>query len=119
MNFDTLLIILGAMFIISGLFHFINSSTIEKYAIDRGLLNANVAVKMSGVLLMGAGIVLIAFPEYHQYGFYVLAGFHVLAAIIIHRFWEEKSVEKQLVEGIHFMKNLIIMILFLIMATHL
>jgi uncharacterized membrane protein YphA (DoxX/SURF4 family) len=111
MNLETLIIVLGAFFVLSGIFHFINSSTIEKYAVGRGLLNANIAVKMSGVLLIGAGIVLIAVPKYHQYGFFVLAGFHFLAAVIIHRFWEEKNVEQQLVEGIQFMKNLIIMVL--------
>ncbi|MCB0688799.1 MAG: hypothetical protein KDC53_19815 [Saprospiraceae bacterium] len=78
-----------------------------KYSVDADLLNADIAVKMSGALLLAASIMLFT-EKYWDYAFYALCGFLVVSSVIIHRFWSKNSGIEQLTELLHFIKNILL-----------
>ena len=104
---DTLRLIISLFFGLLGLLHFIFGKAMEKYAIEAELLNANVAVKMSGTLLIGSSIAL-HIPKYAEFGFYGLSIFLVLSSVILHKFWTKTTILDQITELLHFMKNLLL-----------
>ncbi|MDH3652530.1 MAG: hypothetical protein OEQ53_22755, partial [Saprospiraceae bacterium] len=91
-----------------GLFHFWKSKLLENYAVDRGILNPTIAIRMSGVLLMLSGVAL-QMEEYRMYALYALTAFLVLSALIIHKFWDDTDPKLQLREFMNFIKNFIIL----------
>jgi uncharacterized membrane protein len=107
---DTLLKIIAIFFGTLGLIHFIFGKTVNKYAIEADLLNANVAVKMSGMLLMISSAALFV-PDYAERGFYGLCLFLVASSIVLHKFWAKSTALEQLVEFLHFVKNLLLAVL--------
>ncbi len=100
--------LISALFIFLGLFHFWKSGMLEKYAVERGVLNPTIAIRMSGVFLILSGISL-QMDQYRDYGLYVLSGFLVLSALVMHKFWDETKPKAQLLEFVHFVKSLIIL----------
>ncbi len=107
---ETLRIIIAIFFGSLGLLHFIYSRIMEKYAVEGGLLNAEVAVKMSGALLITSSVALFI-EKYIEYGFYGLCLFLVLSSVILHKFWNKTTGVDQFVELLHFMKNIFLAIL--------
>jgi uncharacterized membrane protein len=107
---DTLLKIIAIFFGTLGLLHFIFGKTLNKYAVEADLLNANVAVKMSGTLLLISGIALL-FPDYAERGFYGICLFLVASSIVLHKFWAKNTALEQLIEFLHFAKNLLLAVL--------
>ena len=107
---DFLLRIIAAFFGILGMAHFIFGKTMKKYAIEADLLNANVAVKMSGALLIISSIALLI-PKYAERGFYGLCLFLVVSSLILHKFWTKNTALDQLIELLHFTKNLLLAVL--------
>ena len=105
-----MLLVLSITFGVLGLLHFIFSKTMERYAIDNGLLNSFIAVRMSGVLLLASSIALWI-EDYKDYGFYGLMLFLLLASVIVHKFWDQPTALEQLKELLHFIKNLLLILL--------
>lgn len=104
---ETLTYIIAIGFGLMGLLHFIFPRIMMKYSIEADLLNADVAVKMSGALLIAASIMLFT-DKYWDYAFYGLSGFLVVSSIIMHRFWVKNTGVEQLSELLHFVKNLVL-----------
>ena len=104
---ETLTYIIAIGFGLMGLLHFIFPRIMMKYSIEADLLNADVAVKMSGALLIAASIMLFT-DKYWDYAFYGLSGFLLVSSIIMHRFWVKNTGVEQLSELLHFVKNLIL-----------
>ncbi|NND33172.1 MAG: hypothetical protein HKN76_11325 [Saprospiraceae bacterium] len=107
---DILLRIIAIFFGSMGLVHFVFGKTLKKYAIEADLLNANVAVKMSGAVLIISSIALLI-PKYVERGFYGLCLFLVISSLVQHKFWAKNTALDQLTELLHFSKNLLIAIL--------
>ncbi len=105
-----LVTILSVFFGLFGILHFLSGKTLENYAVDNGLLNAFVAVRMSGALLI-SGAILVHIEDYQQFGFYAFTLFLLLSAFILHRFWDQDTRRNQMVEFFHFSKNIIMAIL--------
>ncbi len=114
---QTLRIIIAAVFGSLGLLHFFYGRILERYAVEGGLLNAQVAVKMSGALLIVSSAALF-FEAYEAYGFYGLCLFLVLSSVILHKFWAKTTGVDQLIELLHFVKNLLLAILIWYLKDH-
>ena len=102
-------------FILSALNHILNGKAMEKYALRRGVLNANQTVKMSGLFLLLAGAALYV-EKVQLYAVYALCGFMLVAAVTVHKFWEDSEQEIRLLEGMHFVKNLVLIVMLLLVA---
>jgi len=103
-----LLTVLGVFFALNGINHLINTQVYHKYAKKRGMIQPLLMVRMSAVVLIGGGITLIT-GYFMEWGILGLSVFLVLAAFMVHRFWEEKETESKLSEGMHFAKNVVIL----------
>ena len=104
---ETLRIVLAIFFGLMGIIHFFYGKIMERYAVEVGLLNAEVAVKMSGALLLVSSAALFV-EEYELYGFYGLCLFLILSSFILHKFWSKTDGVEQLVELLHFAKNIVL-----------
>ncbi|MBK8503307.1 MAG: hypothetical protein IPL46_14475 [Saprospiraceae bacterium] len=104
---QTLLYIIAGAFGFLGFLHFVFPKVLMKYSVEAGLLNADVAVKMSGALLIASSVMLFM-PKYWDYAFYGLCGFLVISSLILHRFWSKNIGIDQLSELLHFMKNILL-----------
>lgn len=107
---QTLLYLISGIFGLLGLLHFVFPKILMKYSVEAGLLNAEVAVKMSGALLIASSIMLFI-PRYWDYAFYGFCGFLIVSSLILHRFWSGKTGMEQLSELLHFMKNILLALL--------
>ena len=115
---EVLRLIIAIFFGSLGLLHFIYGRIMEKYAVEGGLLNAEVAVKMSGALLITSSIALFI-EKYVEYGYYGLCLFLVLSSLILHKFWSRSTGVEQLMELLHFLKNLLLAALIWYLKDHL
>jgi putative oxidoreductase len=101
---------LGGLFILQGILHLARTRVVENYAIDRGFVSARQSVMLSGFLLIVAGIALMV-PTIRTYGIYALLLFLAISTFAFHRFWEHKNGQLQWLESMHFVKNLMLMLL--------
>ena len=104
-----LIILLAAFFIINGLNHLFNTKILEEYAHKRHLFSPKFSVLCSGIGLILGGIMLLFKPT-QALGAFGLAFFVVLAAFLLHRFWDEKNKQEKMLEGQNFLKNFAIAI---------
>ncbi|NND08953.1 MAG: hypothetical protein HKN87_21485 [Saprospiraceae bacterium] len=104
---DLILNLVAAFFGLFGLFHFLFGRHMERYAVDGGLLNSYVAIRMSGALLL-VGSAALLIEKYQTYGFYAISIFLILSAVIMHKFWDKETLEEQIKELLHFSKNLLL-----------
>ena len=103
-----LLILLGLFFILNGINHLFNRQIIEEYAEKRSLLAPRLLVFLSGLLLIFGGLSLMT-GYLRLYGIIGLSVFLVIAAFSIHKFWQEKDRNMQMLEAMHFAKNMAIL----------
>lgn len=103
-----LLILLGLFFFLNGVNHLINRHIYEEYAGKKGLFSPELMVRLSGIALILGGISL-ATGFLLLYGIIGLSLFLVIASFTIHRFWQEKTRDTKLLEGMHFAKNMAIL----------
>ncbi len=103
-----LLILLGVFFFLNGVNHLVNTHIYKEYAHKKGLISPKFMVKISGVLLIAGGLSL-ATGYLLLYGIVGLSVFLIIASFTIHRFWQEKTRELKLLEGMHFAKNMAIL----------
>lgn len=104
---EVLLYIISIGFGILGVLHFIFPKIVTKYSVEADLLNADVAVKMSGVLLIVCSVMLFT-DKYWDQAFYALCAFLVISSLVVHKFWSKNTGIEQLSELLHFVKNLIL-----------
>ena len=111
-----LLILLGLFFILNGLNHLFNRFTVEEYAHRRGLFSPRIMVLLSGLLLIFGGLTLMT-GFFMIYGIVGLSVFLVVAAFTIHQFWRETDRNLQMLEAMHFAKNMAILTELVYIAT--
>ena len=108
------LLAFSIFFGIQALLHILKPAVFENYAIKRGFLSAGQAVKLTGLLLI-VGLIMLWVESLRFYGGIALGSFSLIAAFFMHRFWDEKTGEMQLLELQNFLKNILIAaILFLL-----
>jgi putative oxidoreductase len=98
-------IIFGGFFTYNGLNHFVNLAATAQYATAKGVPFPEVAVVVSGALLVLGGLsVLFGFMP--ELGLVCLAVFLVAASPLMHNFWDLTDPAQRLNELGHFMKNM-------------
>jgi putative oxidoreductase len=104
-----LIIFLALFFFTSGLNHFFNPHILQEYMKRRKYKHAKFLVISSGLLLFLAGpALLIAQYNIRVYASYALAVFVLLAAFMVHSFWQETDKHHRMLESQHCIKNLVI-----------
>ncbi len=98
-------VLFAAIFILSGINHFKQHSSLVNYAKQGGLPVAQVAVPMSGLMLLLGGLsVFLGF--YARFGVWLLVLFLIPAAFTMHKFWGLSDPVMAQNQQAHFMKNL-------------
>ena len=108
-SFDWLFVIgrvlFSAIFLMSGLSHFMQLDEMSQYAGSKGLPAPKVAVVLSGVVILLGGLSILFWKQV-VIGAWLLAGFLVLAAFTMHDFWAVEDPQQQQTEMAQFMKNI-------------
>lgn len=104
-----LLILLGLFFMLNGISHLVSPRIYEEYSARRGLISPKLMVRISGIALIFGGISLMS-GILLLYGIIGLCLFLIIASFTIHTFWKEKTAETRLIEGMHFAKNMAILV---------
>ena len=100
-------IIVGIYYLYNGINHFIKFGAMTEYAKYKGVPLAEVAVAVSGLLLLAAAFTIISgvFPEI---GVVSLVLFFLPVTFMMHNFWAVGQ-EQQMAEMINFTKNMALM----------
>ena len=97
-------IIFGGYFLISGLNHFLNLESMTGYAASKGVPMPNVAVIVSGLLLLvGGAMVLVGWKV--QWGALLIILFLVPVTLMMHDFWAIEDSQEAQTQRANFMKN--------------
>lgn len=92
--------------IMMGSFHFLNFAGMAAYAGGKGLPLPGVSVIISGlVLIVGAVMILVGFRG--KIGAWMVGGFLLATAILMHNFWGIADQMQSQMEMVNFFKNLI------------
>ena len=105
MNTDPISLVLAGYTLVSALHHIINGKALQKYALHNDVLGADRSVKMSALIFVIL-TALFLIPEFAAMAGYTLAGYFVLMAFAVHRFWYESDPILRMSELLHFFKNL-------------
>ena len=98
-------IIFGGFFVFNGINHFLNVGPMAEYAAAKGIPLPEVAVLLSGVLLVVGGLsVLFGFMP--EIGLACIALFLAVVSPLMHNFWDISDPVQRLNEMGHFMKNM-------------
>ena len=98
-------LLFSAIFITSGLNHFIQLQALTAYAQSSGVPEPRLAVIASGVaMVLGGLFVLLGF--FARLGAAMLAVFLIASAFMVHKFWTMNDAVMAQNNLIHFMKNL-------------
>ncbi|MCC6323548.1 DoxX family protein [Candidatus Nomurabacteria bacterium] len=98
-------ILFGAYFIYSGYNHFKNQKGYIGYAKHKGVPSPNLAVPLTGVLLVLGGLGFFLNVQVVQSAFILLI-FMIPTTLIMHAYWKEKDPASRATEHAAFMKNL-------------
>ncbi len=98
-------ILFAALFVMSGLNHFMQLDGMTQYAESKGLPAAGFMVLFSGVLLLAGGLSVLLW-QYVVYGAGLLFIFLLVAAFTMHDFWAVEDEQQKQNEMTQFMKNL-------------
>ena len=101
--------------ILAAVLHLLGGKTLERYAVHRGILSAGRTIKFTALILVVLAVVCVL-PDFAIYGMRGLAGYAILTAFIMHKFWDEQDNAVRIHETSHFLKNLVLAGL-LIVAT--
>ncbi len=103
-------------FFMNGLNHFTAMQGVVGYAHAKNLPAAGVLVPLTGVMLMGAPLMILL--KWHPlWGFGLLAIFLVPAAFLIHNYWVETEPMQRGNQRAHFGKNLALAAACLLLAV--
>ena len=98
-------ILFSAVFIFSGLGHFLQLEEMSEYAGAKGVPAPKLMTVLSGVAILLGGLSILFWTQVIV-GSWLLAGFLVVAAFTIHDFWAVDDPQQAQVEMQQFMKNL-------------
>lgn len=97
-------ILFGMIFVMNGAFHFIELSNLSGYTASKGVPLPEVAVIITGILLLIGGLAVIT-GYMPRIGLWSLVLFLVPVALIMHNFWAVGAEQQQL-EMVQFLKNM-------------
>lgn len=97
-------ILFSAIFIFSGLGHFMQVDEMSQYAGQKGIPAPKVMTLLSGVVILLGGLSVLFWTQV-VVGAWLLAGFLLLTALTIHNFWAIEDPQQAQVEMQQFMKN--------------
>ena len=89
----------------------------EEYAEKKSLFSPRFSVISSGIGMI-IGALMLFFPTTKALGAFGLAAFVVVAALLLHRFWNETSSEIRMLEFQNFVKNFAIAVEMVYLATY-
>lgn len=98
-------ILFAALFVMSGLNHFMQLDAMTQYAESKGLPAAGFMVLFSGVVILAGGLSVLLW-QYVVYGAGLLFVFLLVAAFTMHDFWAVEDEQQKQNEMTQFMKNL-------------
>jgi putative oxidoreductase len=97
--------IFGSFFLYNGVNHFLNVTPMAEYAAAKGVPMPEIAVVLSGALLVFGGLsVIIGFLP--RVGLACLAVFLVSVSPVMHNFWDVSEPGQRMNEMGHFLKNM-------------
>lgn len=98
-------LIFGGYFISAGINHFKQSSQLSQYAASKNVPQPDLAVKVSGAVLIAGGtsILLGAKPKL---GAAAIVGFLAGVTPIMHDFWKAEQPEQRMNDMVNFTKNI-------------
>lgn len=97
-------VLFSAIFLMSGLNHFMQLDEMSQYAGSKGLPAPKLATALSGVALLLGGLSILFWKQV-VIGAWLLAGFLLVAAFTMHDFWAVDDPQQQQAEMAQFMKN--------------
>lgn len=97
-------ILFSAIFLFSGLGHFMQLEEMSQYAGSKGVPAPKAMTLVTGIVLLLGGLSILFWTQV-LIGSWLLAGFLLLAAVTIHNFWSVEDPEQAQVEMQQFMKN--------------
>jgi uncharacterized membrane protein YphA (DoxX/SURF4 family) len=98
-------ILFSAVFVFSGLGHFMQLEEMSEYAGQKGVPAPKLMTVVTGVVILLGGLSILFWTQVIV-GAWLLAGFLLLAAFTIHDFWAVEDPQQAQVEMQQFMKNL-------------
>lgn len=98
-------LLFSALFIMSGIGHLTQSSSMGQYAAAKKVPAARLAVIVTGLMLLLGGASVL-FGAYVRIGALLLAIFLLPTAFIMHNFWTLEDQQARQNDQIHFMKDL-------------
>ncbi|MDY7228904.1 DoxX family protein [Hyalangium rubrum] len=98
-------LLFSAIFITSGLNHFLHLQAMTGYAQSSGLPMPQLAVLASGVVLVVGGVCVLL-GSFARLGAALIALFLLTSAFTMHRFWDLADAQLVQQQQVHFMKNL-------------
>ncbi len=98
-------VLFGGFFLYNGINHFTHGDALKQYAQYKQVPEPDLAVKLSGAVLIAAGasLVLGLKPRLGALG---VLGFLGLASPLFHDFWNQQDATQKQNETIHFTKNM-------------
>jgi putative oxidoreductase len=97
-------ILFSAIFVMSGLNHFMQAGPLSQYAASKGVPAPKLAVLGSGVLSLAGGLSILLGYE-PRVGAILLVLFLIPTAVLMHNFWTVQDPMHKQVEMAMFMKN--------------
>lgn len=97
-------VLFSAIFIFSGLGHFMQLDEMSQYAGQKGIPAPKLMTLVSGVVILLGGLSVLFWTQV-VVGAWLIAGFLLLTALTIHNFWAIEDPQQAQVEMQQFMKN--------------
>jgi uncharacterized membrane protein YphA (DoxX/SURF4 family) len=98
-------IIFGGYFLYNGINHFVSTATMVQYAASKGVPMPEVAVLVSGALLIVGGASIL-FGLWPQLGVLCIIVFLAGVTPMMHNFWAVRDPAARLAEMVNFTKNM-------------
>lgn len=98
-------VLFSALFLLSGLNHFMQLDETSQYAASKGMPAPKLMTALSGAVILLGGLSIL-FWQQVVIGSWLLAGFLLVAAFKMHDFWAVEDPQQSQVEMAQFMKNL-------------
>ena len=97
-------VLFSAIFIVSGLGHFMQLDGMSEYASSKGLPAPRAMVLLSGVVILAGGLSVLFWTQV-IIGSWLLAGFLLAAGFTMHDFWAVEDPQQAQTEQAQFFKN--------------
>ena len=98
-------ILMGLLFVDSGISHFRYKDSNVAYARAKGLRLPELGVVASGIVLIVAPVLYI-FGVAEVYAISALAAFLLITSLVFHRYWKETNPQSKSLEKLSFYKNI-------------